>query len=111
VVHVFLTGRTHFDSAVQDDDDELLGVRRGLNARSHIAVPLEVGEVRQGVLSVQSTQPDFFSERDLLFMWAVSRWAAGVVERAQLAEHNGGGLDVTSSVGKGAQFRLYLPAD
>jgi DNA-binding CsgD family transcriptional regulator len=87
-VKVFLTGEAHFDGDVQKDDEELIGVRRELNVHSHIAVPLEMGEVRRGVLSAQSTQPDFFSDRDLRFLRAVSRWVANTARSAELAERN-----------------------
>jgi signal transduction histidine kinase len=87
-VQVFVTGQAHFDGAMHDDEAELIGLRRGLNVRSQIAVPLEVGDVRRGVLTAQSTQPDFFSERDLLFLRAVSRWVASMAQRAELSERN-----------------------
>lgn len=88
VVQVFLTGQTHFDGDVQRDELELIGFRRELNVRSQIAVPLEMGDVRHGVLAAQSTQPDFFSDRDLRFLQAVSRWVATSAQRAELAERN-----------------------
>src|SRR5207249_262856 len=88
VVQVFLTGEPHFDGDVHQDRDELIGIRRELNVRSQLAVPLEMGDVRRGVLTAQSTQPDFFAERDLLFLRAVSRWVANTAHRAELAGRN-----------------------
>src|ERR1041384_2714250 len=37
IVQVFLTGRSYADAAVQEDEGELLGIRRELGVRSHIA--------------------------------------------------------------------------
>jgi len=88
VAQVFLTGQVHADGDVQQDKQELIGIRRELNVRSQVAVPLEIGSVRMGVLTAQSTQPDFFGERDLLFLRAVSRWVANAAQHAELAEHS-----------------------
>jgi two-component system OmpR family sensor kinase len=85
---VFLSGQAHIDGDVQKDEEELPGIRRGLNVRSQIAVPLMAGDVRRGVLTAQSTQPDFFAQRDLLFLQAVSRWVGSVLQRLELAEGN-----------------------
>lgn len=85
---VFVTGQPHCDSDVQQDKEELVGIRRELNVRSQLAVPLETGGVRRGVLSAMSTQADFFAERDLLFLRAVSRWVGDTAQRAELAEQN-----------------------
>jgi signal transduction histidine kinase len=49
-------------------------------------VVLDVAGVRRGVLMAQSLQPDFFSERDVRFLQAVSRWVGSVVHRVELAE-------------------------
>src|SRR6266498_1208216 len=87
-VQVFLTGEAHFSGDVLDDEGELTGIRRELGIRSQIAVPLDVGEVRRGVLTAQSTQPDYFAERDLLFLRAVSRWVGNIVQRIELAERH-----------------------
>jgi two-component system OmpR family sensor kinase len=87
-VQVFLTGEPYIDGEVQHDQAELIGVRRGLDIRSHIAVPLGASGTCRGVLSAQTTRPDFFSERDLLFLQAVSRWVGSMAHRAELAERN-----------------------
>jgi signal transduction histidine kinase len=88
VAQVFLTGQAYADGDVQQDKEELIGIRRELNVRSQLAVPLEMDNLRRGVLTAQSTQPDFFAERDLLFLRAVSRWVANAAQRAELAERN-----------------------
>ena len=98
-VQVFVTGRPHSNANVQDDDEELIGIRRELGVRSQIAVPLEVGGVRRGVLSAVSTQSDYFADRDLLFLRAVSRWVANVLQRIELDEQN-----AAASVERGRQM-------
>jgi two-component system, OmpR family, sensor kinase len=87
-VHIFLTGTPHLDGSVDKDEEELPGVRRVLNVRSQIGVPLEVGGVRRGALTAQSTEPEFFSQRDLRFLQAVSRWVGNVAHSSELAERN-----------------------
>jgi two-component system OmpR family sensor kinase len=86
VVQVFLSGEAYINGDVQNDQNELVGIRRALGVRSHVAVPLEVGEVRRGVLAAQSTQPDFFAERDVRFLRAVSRWVGNMVQSIELVE-------------------------
>jgi two-component system, OmpR family, sensor kinase len=85
-VEVFQTGQPHWDGRVDKDPEELIGVKRGLKVRSQIGVTLDVAGTRRGVLTAQSAQPDFFSERDLHFLQAVSRWVGSVAHRAELAE-------------------------
>ena len=99
VAQVFVTGEAHFDGDVQQDKEELIGVRRELNVRSQLVIPLEMGNVRRGVLTAQSTQPDFFAERDLLFLRAVSRWVANAAQRAELSER-----DAAASVERGRRM-------
>jgi signal transduction histidine kinase len=76
------------DGRVDQDPDELIGVKRSLGVRSQIGVALDVAGARRGALMAQSEQPDFFSERDLYFLRAVSRWVGSVAHRAELAERN-----------------------
>ena len=86
VVEVFQSGKPFIDGRVQEDECELLGVRRGLLARSHIAVPLELGGERRGVLSIQSLRDDAFTEEDLRFLGAVASWVGMAAHRAELGE-------------------------
>jgi signal transduction histidine kinase len=71
---------------VDTDTEELLGIKRSLGIRSQVGVVLDVAGIRRGVLMAQSLQPDFFSERDVRFLQAVSRWVGSVVHRVELAE-------------------------
>jgi two-component system, OmpR family, sensor kinase len=85
-VEVFQTGQPYRDGRVDKDPEELIGVKRGLKVRSQIGVALDVAGTRRGVLTAQSAQPDFFSERDLRFLQAVGRWVGSMAHRAELAE-------------------------
>jgi signal transduction histidine kinase len=71
---------------VDRDIRELRGVRVGLGVRSDIAVPLEVGGERRGVLAAVSTVPEFFGEGDLRFLVTVSRWVGMVAHHAEPTE-------------------------
>jgi len=85
-VTIFQTGRPHSDGHVDQDADELVGVKRGLGVRSQIGVPLDVDGERRGALIAQSAAADFFSQRDLRFLRAVARWVGGVVHRTELTQ-------------------------
>jgi hypothetical protein len=62
---------------------------------SQLAVPVDIGNVRLAVLTAQWTQPDFFAERDLLFMRAVSRWLANAAQHAEAVEVERSATDLT----------------
>ncbi len=85
-VMIFETGQTHINGHVDQDAEELVGMKKGLRVRSQIGVPLDVAGVRRGVLMAQSGAADFFSERDLRFLQAVARWVGGLIHRTELAE-------------------------
>src|SRR4051812_45445378 len=68
----FLTGRADLDS------EELRGIVEGLGIRSEIICPVDVAGARRGVLSAVSRRPDYFTDRDLTFLQAVSGWV-GIV--------------------------------
>jgi DNA-binding CsgD family transcriptional regulator len=87
-VQIFQTGSPHLDGSVENDEEELVGVRRVLEVRSQIGVALDVGGFRRGALTAQSTEPEFFSQRDLRFLQAVSRWVGNVAHNSELAERN-----------------------
>src|SRR5436190_4201192 len=50
VVYVYQTGQTYVTGHLEDDMDELRGVREALAIRSKIGVPLEVGGNRRGMM-------------------------------------------------------------
>jgi len=85
-VRVFLTGEPYQSSRTDRDPDQLRGVVDGLGVRSQMDVPLDVDGRRRGVLSAESRQPDFFTQRDLRFLAAVAGWIGVVTHRAELSE-------------------------
>ncbi|HCI78699.1 MAG TPA: histidine kinase, partial [Ktedonobacter sp.] len=84
-VEVFLTGTPHFNNHVNEDADELLGVKDGLGIQSQIAVIFKVQTHHRGVVLAASESQDFFSPQDVRFLEAVARWVGIVVGRAELA--------------------------
>jgi signal transduction histidine kinase len=86
---VYETGETYFSGRVDQDAEELRGIREALAVRSEIGVPLELGGERRGVLMVASQQPDFFTPEDARFIEIVGHWVGIVAHRAELAEEIG----------------------
>jgi DNA-binding CsgD family transcriptional regulator len=88
-VGVFETGRGFLTGHLDREPGELRGVVDGLGVRSAMGTALEVAGERRGVLLACSAEPEFFSERDLAFLGAVSRWiglaGARAVEVERLA--------------------------
>jgi two-component system, OmpR family, sensor kinase len=85
-VEVFQKGVPHCSGDVEHDTRELPGVIHGLGIRSQMSVILQLSGIARGVLSVVSSQPEYFVERDLRFLEGVARWVASVGERAELTE-------------------------
>lgn len=86
VVLVFQTGQTFVAGRLDEDPEELRGVKEALKLRSTVGVPLEIGGSRRGVLMVASQKPDFFTPADVRFTEAVARWVGIVAHRAELVE-------------------------
>jgi two-component system OmpR family sensor kinase len=86
VVHVFQTGQTFVTGQLDQDPDELRGVKIGLNIKSKIGVALEVGGRRRGMMMIASLKPDFFRPADVSFAQSVARWVAMVAHRAELVQ-------------------------
>jgi signal transduction histidine kinase len=89
VVHVFRTGKTFTHGHVDQDAEELKGIRDALGIKSQIGVPLEVMGVRRGMLMAASQKPDFFSDEDVQFAEAVVRWIAMILHRSELTQEIG----------------------
>ncbi len=85
-VEVFQMGTPYRNGQVNSDAEELSGVKQGMGIRSTFAVPLLIGEERQGVLQVDTTQPDFFTEQDQRFLEGVAHWVGMVAHRAELLQ-------------------------
>ncbi len=87
VVLVYRTGETFTSGELDRDHEELRGIRESLRVRSMVAVALQVGGERRGVLAVASGEPSFFSPEDVRFTELVARWVGMVVHRAELVAH------------------------
>ncbi|SET46031.1 GAF domain-containing protein [Stigmatella erecta] len=85
-VEVFETGQSWHSGHQDEDPGELPGIKFGLEIRSNISVPIEIGGQRRGVLGSTSAQPEFFSLEDLRFLETVARWVGMVAHRAELVE-------------------------
>ncbi len=85
-VEVYQTGETFVEGHVENDLEELRGLREALQIRSQIGVPLNVGGKRRGMMMIASLQPKAFTARDVGFAEAVSRWIGSVAHRAELVE-------------------------
>ncbi|MFL5586024.1 MAG: histidine kinase, partial [Ktedonobacteraceae bacterium] len=85
-VEVFLTGTSYLTHHADQDPEELVGIRVGLDVKSEIAAVFEVETLRRGVLLTVSSKPEFFSEQDLHFLEAIARWMGIVIHRAELIE-------------------------
>ncbi len=83
-VEVFQSGTPRLSQRVDEDREELRGIRKGLGIRSQILVPLTVDSERRGVLLASSARPDSFSERDLRFLSTSAAWVGLVANRAEL---------------------------
>jgi two-component system OmpR family sensor kinase len=85
-VGVYQTGKTYASGRVDEDMDELRGIREILRVRSAIGIPLEVGGRRRGVLLIASQQRDKFTPADVRFAESVVRFIGVLAHRAELVE-------------------------
>ncbi len=85
-VAVFQTGQPYLTGHLDQEPDELPGVKEGLGVRSVLKVPLDVEGTRRGVVEVDTTEPDRFTEEDLAFLQAVAHWVGLILHRAELVE-------------------------
>lgn len=89
VVQVYETGKPYRTGRLRDDPTEVKGIREVLKIESEIAVPIEVGSERRGVLVITSQARDFYSEDDERFAVSISRWVGAVAHRAELVAEIG----------------------
>lgn len=85
-VEVFLSGVSYMAGHVDEDAEELKGIKVGLGVKSSIGAVFEVERLHRGVLLAASASPAFFSEQDLRFLEATARWISIVIHRAELIE-------------------------
>lgn len=86
LVEVFHTGVPYATGHADQDSRVRPGITKGLGVRSILAIPLEVGGERKGVLQVASAREEAFTERDQTFFPAVATWVGLVLHRAELVE-------------------------
>ena len=86
VVQVYKTGETFLTGHLEEDPEELRGVKQGLKIRSKVGVALEFGGQRRGMMMVASLKPDFFTPEDARFAESLGRWISVLAHRAELAE-------------------------
>ncbi len=86
LVEVFETGRSLHSGHLEEDPEDLPGIKHGLGVRSVIAAAFEMGGERRGVLECSSVQAEFFSTDDLRFLEAAARWVGVVAHRVELVE-------------------------
>jgi two-component system OmpR family sensor kinase len=86
VVHVYKTGETFLTGHLDQDPEELRGVKEGLGIRSKLGVPLDIGGRRRGMMMIASLKPDFFTEQDARFAETMGNWIGVLAHRAELAQ-------------------------
>lgn len=86
VVQGYQTGQLYLSGDVQDDPDELAGIKEALQVKSEMLVPLDINAQRRGVVLVSSSLPAYFTQVDLQFLEAVTHWVGAILSRAELVE-------------------------
>jgi K+-sensing histidine kinase KdpD len=83
---VFQTGDTYLEGHVDRDERQPRGVIEAMGVRSMLAVPLDVGGVRRGVISLASRREKAFSSDDLKLLKIVGVWVGNLVHRSELMQ-------------------------
>ena len=86
IAQVYLSGEPYLTGQADLDPSQPRGVVEALGVRSQMDVPLDVGEMRRGVLAVATAEPERWTERDLNFLQAVAGWVGMLTQRAELSE-------------------------
>ena len=86
VVQVFQNGQTVLTGHLENDPEELPGIKETLRVRSQIGVPLQIGDRRRGMVMIASQKPDHFTPDQARFAEAIVRWVGLVAHRAELVE-------------------------
>ncbi|MGE6762622.1 GAF domain-containing sensor histidine kinase [Corallococcus interemptor] len=85
-VQVYETETPFISGHIEDDPEELPGIKHRLGARSALMVPLPIGDETRGVVGVSSARNDFFTDNDLRFLQAAARWVGMVAHRVELVQ-------------------------
>jgi two-component system OmpR family sensor kinase len=86
VVYVYQTGKTYVSGHLDQDMEELKGVRESLKIRSKLGIPLTVGGERKGMVMIASLAHEHFTPEDVRLAELVVRWVGTAAHRAQLVE-------------------------
>ncbi len=86
MVVVFQTGEPYHEGNIDRDPRHPRGVIEQLGIRSMLAVAIDVGGVRRGVLSLASRERQKFDQHDFALVNIVGRWVGGLVHRSELME-------------------------
>jgi two-component system, OmpR family, sensor kinase len=86
MARVFETGEIYHSGATDRDPSQPRGVIENMGVRSMLAVSLDVGGARRGVISLASKRPDAFGAQDVALMKIVSNWVGGLVHRLELSD-------------------------
>jgi len=85
-VKTFQSGASYVSGRIDRDPDAIKGMVQTLGVRSEMDCALDVDGDRRGIVHVSSQSEDAYSDRDLRFLEAVSRWIGMVTHRAELVE-------------------------
>jgi signal transduction histidine kinase len=83
---VFQSGEPYLNGRCDQDPRQPRGVIDAMHIRSMLAVPIEVGGERRGVISLASPKNDAFSAGELSLMRIVAVWVASLMHRSELIE-------------------------
>src|SRR5436190_1020923 len=86
VVYVYKTGTVYRTGRLQEDMEELKGIREGLKIHSKLGIPLFIGSRLRGMVMIASLKPDHFTEGDEAFARSATNWLGMVAHRAELIE-------------------------
>jgi two-component system OmpR family sensor kinase len=88
VVDVYLSGKPYLTGQVQDDPNELKEIKEELEIKSEMIIPLSVSDERRGALLASSLRANAFTEQDLRFFEAITRWIGVTIHRTELVEQH-----------------------
>jgi DNA-binding CsgD family transcriptional regulator len=85
-VKVYQTDSSFVTGQADKDPEELAGIIDGLGVRSQVICPLKVAGTLRGAFQACSAKPEHYTQEDLPFSEAVTRWVGMVAHRAELVE-------------------------
>jgi two-component system, OmpR family, sensor kinase len=86
MAQVFETGEVYHTGAADRDPKQPRGVVETMGVRSMLAVPLDIGGARRGVISLASRRADAFGSQDVALLKIVGNWVGSLAHRLELTE-------------------------